>query len=66
MTKKVNLPTKNYMKFIVKDQNLKIGKCRRCNQTSETIPHVIAEFQNIVIWHMIKKLWQEDEIKLHW
>lgn len=36
------LPTRNYLKFIVKDQNIVTDDCRRCGAQHETIQHILA------------------------
>ena len=36
------IATKNYLKYIVKDTNIKDDKCRRCHMFPETIDHITA------------------------
>ena len=36
------IPTRNYRKYILKDNTITTDKCRRCNTQSETIEHIIS------------------------
>lgn len=36
------IPTKSYLKYIVKDENITDTRCRLCNEANETIEHIIG------------------------
>ena len=36
------IPTKNYIKYVIKDPNITDDKCRRCGNLPETIDHIIS------------------------
>ncbi|CAD6996044.1 unnamed protein product [Ceratitis capitata] len=36
------VPTRNYVKYVIRDINAPADKCRRCNSRSETLDHVLA------------------------
>lgn len=36
------VPTRNYRKYIIKEQDIGSDKCRKCNQQPETIEHIIC------------------------
>jgi len=42
------IKTKNYIKYIIKDDTMQEDRCRMCGKTGETIQHLISSCESLV------------------